>query len=374
MKKSAKYTCITALFLFVITAPVIAQNASTNERYVLWQDDAGWSFGDSPVTNLIGDDVLVRGSVQRNGNLSVNSAGLFSPGSTLIIDEQDTLVVNGNLNIGLNSELIVRDEAILVVFGNLTGAEFLVFAGSEVGNEGTVIVTGDASFSNFADNENDGDLYVFGDTNGNISGNPPLGEDDLPLNLEDFINDGAPLPIELKQFTVEKDRNTIHLNWITAKEENFSHFEIERLVYEEQFELVSIIQGAGNSLSDIAYEYIDSEAPYGLLYYRLKAVDIDGTFEYSDVLEIKNGYESKLAVFPNPTHSITQLKLVFPEDFSEKISSLMLYSTSGELLLKSSNIDIQQQSAIFNEEVKSGLYLLKIQHNGIEENVRVIVR
>lgn len=372
MRKPTKTSTLFLLLLLFASWQLSAQNSSLNEQFMTWEDGAGWTSDNSPTATLSGARVIVRGSVKRTGTLTLRNN--IIRGSRLTIDVGDTLVIDGNITIGSTSEIIVRDDAFLIILGNLNGDDNLLLTGSDVENDGTIIVTEDANFSENGNNQNDNDIYVFGETTGDLEGNPPLGEDDLPLNLEDFINDGAPLPIELKHLAAEKDENGIELNWITAKEENFSHFELERMVHDEEFKLVSVIQGTGNSLSDVAYHYKDSEAPYGLLYYRLKAVDIDGSFEYSEVLKIKNGYENKLAVFPNPTHSISQLKLVFPQDFTDEISSLMLYSTSGELLLSASNIDLYQQAAIFDEEVKSGLYLLKIQHNGIEENIRVIVK
>ncbi len=355
-----------------MSSSLLAQN-SLNEKYVLWANNSGWSGGVSPGAVLNGENVVIRGSVQRNGNLVLQRDGLFGADSRLVIDEGDTLVIDGNLNIGSTSEMEVRESAFLIIFGDLTGADFLFFSGADMDNTGTVVVTGDADFSNYGNNDNNGDFYVFGETTGDLDGNSTLGEDDLPVDLGDFIDNGAPLPIELKSFIVSKTQEFIELEWITAKEENFSNFELERATYRNDFEIIGIIDGTGNSLSDVLYDFTDDSAPIGLLQYRLKAVDIDDSFTYSEVIEFKNSFKERIAVYPNPTVSLSQLRLVFPEDFNDEISSIHLYNMKGESLMEAQNVDTRK-GAIFNQNVKSGLYLLKIQHNGLEENVRLLVK
>lgn len=373
MENSIKFILSALLVVVFYSYDLKAQNSSLNELYMIWEDDIGWSAGGSPGPLLSGENVLIRGSVDRNGNITLQRNGLFGADSKLVIDEGDTLVIDGNLNIGSTSEMEVRENAFLIIFGDLEGADFLFFSGSDVDNSGTVVVTGDADFSDYGNNDNNGDFYVFGETTGDLDGNNILDEDDMPLDLNDFIDNGAPLPIELKSFTVDNHNNIVKLDWITAKEENFSHFELERAIYSNGFEVIGILEGKGNSLSDISYSFIDDSAPVGLLKYRLKAVDIDESFEYSDVIEIKNSFKNNIAIYPNPTTSLSQLRLVFPEDFKEKITNIKLYNMKGESLLEAHNIDLKDE-VIFDQDVKSGLYLLRIQHNGIEENLRLLIK
>ncbi|MBK6265170.1 T9SS type A sorting domain-containing protein [Marivirga sp. S37H4] len=187
-----------------------------------------------------------------------------------------------------------------------------------------------------------------------------------------LCNDSA-LPIELKTFTASMSNHNVQLDWITAKEENFSHFELERSTDQKNFEAFGIVQGLGESMSDVSYAFTDSDAPYGIVYYRLKAVDIDDTFEYSPVISIENGFNGQLSVFPNPIESVANIKIRVPEAFKENLSYLALYDLQGSMVQEFIGFDPSKDLEI-KQALKSGMYLLKVQHNGLEENIRVVVK
>lgn len=92
------------------------------------------------------------------------------------------------------------------------------------------------------------------------------------------------LPVELLDMNVICNgvKNTI--KWSTASETNNSHFLVERSTDGLNFSEIAQIQGAGNSSSQINYTYHDNDDVDGLVYYRLKQVDFDGEYSYSDVL------------------------------------------------------------------------------------------
>lgn len=181
------------------------------------------------------------------------------------------------------------------------------------------------------------------------------------------------LPIELKSFTASKSGKNIDLNWVTAKEENFSHFEIERSLDQENWSQIGLVQGLGESNSDVFYDFTDRNAPFGVIYYRLKSVDIDASYEYSPVVKIEVGFEGKLAVSPNPVQDASNLKIQVPSEFRDKLAYVGLFDLNGTKVQEFRDFNTDGSLQI-NQQLKAGMYILKVNHNGLQENIRVVVQ
>jgi len=189
-----------------------------------------------------------------------------------------------------------------------------------------------------------------------------------------ICNDGNfTLPIELKSFTASKSNKNINLDWVTAKEENFSHFEIERSLDQKNWEQIGMVQGMGESMSDVYYDFTDRSAPFGVIYYRLKSVDIDASFEHSHVVKIEIGFEGKLAVSPNPVKDASNLKIQVPIEFREDLAYVGLFDLNGTKVQEFRNFNTDGSLQIA-QKLKSGMYILKVNHNGLQENIRIIIQ
>ncbi|MDP2366604.1 MAG: hypothetical protein Q8M94_22850, partial [Ignavibacteria bacterium] len=102
-----------------------------------------------------------------------------------------------------------------------------------------------------------------------------------------------PLPVELLSFTSSVVDNNVTLNWTTATETNNSGFSIERkkvfsppsAVGNTEWESISFINGNGTTTETKSYSYKDENLYAGKYQYRLKQIDFDGTFEYSNTIE-----------------------------------------------------------------------------------------
>ncbi|WKK85311.1 T9SS type A sorting domain-containing protein [Marivirga arenosa] len=165
--------------------------------------------------------------------------------------------------------------------------------------------------------------------------------------------------------------NAIELNWVTAKEENFSHFEVQRSIHNKDFEVIGTVKGQGESNSDVSYNFTDNNAPYGIIRYRLNAIDIDESFEIFEAIEIKKTFSNQLKAYPNPFREITDLKIVVPEDLGKKLDKINLYNYSGKLIYTEMDYEpFNSQIVIGN--LKAGMYILNITHNGLTESIRVI--
>ncbi len=105
------------------------------------------------------------------------------------------------------------------------------------------------------------------------------------------------LPIELLYFTGEKKScNNNLLIWATATETNNDHFEIERSSDAINFTKIKEIPGSINSLETKKYVYVDLNPESGVNYYRLKQVDLDGTYKYAPIVDVDNSCVKDLKI------------------------------------------------------------------------------
>jgi hypothetical protein len=102
------------------------------------------------------------------------------------------------------------------------------------------------------------------------------------------------LPIELLYFKGEVSERYNHLTWLTASEHNNNYFEIEKTKDGVVFYSIIKMDGSGNSQTKIDYEFDDYNIDNNISYYRLKQVDFDGKFRYSDIISIDNRIKLKI--------------------------------------------------------------------------------
>jgi hypothetical protein len=171
----------------------------------------------------------------------------------------------------------------------------------------------------------------------------------------DNFSDGscAILPIRLLSFTGNCDKQNVNLKWSTETETNNSYYSIHRSTDGMNWQLIGIVQGAGNSITQQNYSFIDV-ASYVSSYYRLKQTDIDGQYKYFKTIAVKKCSEdpNELAMYPNPGSGI--FNLLYKGD-SEKFLSISIYNASGEMVYNSK----KYQSAIDLSGNPNGMYFIR---------------
>jgi hypothetical protein len=123
------------------------------------------------------------------------------------------------------------------------------------------------------------------------------------------------IPVELTSFTASFQNSLVHLNWSTATEINNKGFEIQRKVSSSQssvsiWEKIGFVEGNGTSTKMQTYSFIDNNNIWGKISYRLKQIDFDGTFRYSDIIEIEFA-PMKFSLeqnYPNPFNPSTKIR------------------------------------------------------------------
>lgn len=193
---------------------------------------------------------------------------------------------------------------------------------------------------------------------------------------------GSSLPVAILKFAATKNINDdVLLNWITSSEINNDHFEIQRSVDCIKFESIVQIKGAGNSNTEIQYSSID-KTPFAKLnetklYYRLKQIDFDGKYQYTEIKEVGvqkmdanlNATNFIISTYPNPT---TQLLNIDIETTDAKSISLSLLDANGKSLLSQQyQIDkVKQTFQLNTSQLAPGVYMLNI----LDENKTYICK
>ena len=168
---------------------------------------------------------------------------------------------------------------------------------------------------------------------------------------------GNPLPIELIKFSARCEGPVVALDWTTASENNNDFFILERSTDAKNWVEIQKTDGAGNSNFEINYSFHDTRVQKGIMYYRLKQVDFDGNFSYSEIESVTgcsaNESENALTVYPNPGNGFVSLAFTGNTD---NITSVAVFTPGGERIYLAQNFESALDLSIFPK----GVYFLKL--------------
>jgi hypothetical protein len=180
-----------------------------------------------------------------------------------------------------------------------------------------------------------------------------------------IMRESAVLPIQLLQFAVSlNDQQTVDIEWTTAEEINNDHFVIEKSRDGVTFETLGIVESQGNSDNVQFYKTIDRTPHEGTSFYRLKQVDLNGQFTYSDIQTITiNAPGNPIVIFPNPI-TVGQ-ELTIKSTYTEDLE-IVIFGTDGKELLR--GIVPQGNGTIQITDLSAGAYLYRIIGAGFLKN------
>jgi hypothetical protein len=183
---------------------------------------------------------------------------------------------------------------------------------------------------------------------------------------------GVGLPVTWAGFDAVVNADHTELLWHTASEQNTSHFEVEASEDGKNFMTISEnIAAAGNSASLLSYSYSDRDlAP--VKYYRLKQVDIEGTFDYSKIIIAKRGQETQqdfeVIAYPLSSSENKQYQLLL-KNTTVDLSTIQVLDYTGKPVLKSNTTN---RSEILDlSQLTSGIYILSVSNGGERQVVRI---
>ncbi len=159
----------------------------------------------------------------------------------------------------------------------------------------------------------------------------------------------AIVPVELVSFNSSVTDNNVILNWQTATETNNQGFQIERRKTQdersEKWENIGFINGFGTTTEPQSYSFVDENLLAGNYQYRLKQFDFDGTFEYSNAIEVEINSPTKFSLeqnYPNPFNPSTNIQYAIS---STQLVTLKVFDVLGK-----------EVATLVNEEKPAGIY------------------
>ncbi|MEJ2193594.1 MAG: lectin-like protein [Ignavibacteriaceae bacterium] len=283
-----------------------------------------------------------------NGNLYYfsNANQFWQDSKQLCIDNGGHLVTFTDIdeNNYINTEL-----------RNVIGRNAIWFGLTDENVEGQFEwVTGDSlTFANWQPGEpnNQGGNQHYG-----LMGSNGQWDDTFNSNSARCVLEIEILPVELISFTATLHGNATTLNWTTVTEQNNSGFEVQRSKFESVWEKITFIGGNGTTTQSYNYSYVDNNLTAGKYLYRLKQIDFDGGFKYSNEIEVEVNVPLTFGLeqnYPNPFNPTTRIQYQIPEVGTRHAVSIQLkvYDILGNEI-----------ATLVNKEQIPGYY--EVQFNG----------
>jgi hypothetical protein len=178
------------------------------------------------------------------------------------------------------------------------------------------------------------------------------------------------VPVELISFSSSVVDNDITFNWTTATETNNSGFEIERKqvgspqssVDNLEWNQIAFVPGFGTTTEPKSYSFVDKNLSSGKYQYRLKQIDFDGTFEYSNTVEVEINSPTEFSLeqnYPNPFNPTTKIKFTIPAVGDAKFAS------PTNVILRVFDVLGNEVATLVNEEKPAGEYEVEFSINNL---------
>jgi hypothetical protein len=182
------------------------------------------------------------------------------------------------------------------------------------------------------------------------------------------------LPVELTSFTAILNGNQmVDVDWSTAQEVNSSYYLVERSAEAKNFVEIGRVKAKGFSSITTNYAYTDQTPLPATGYYRLKMVDLDGKFKYSQVVTVfRTGEGPSLLILSNPF--LDQVRLEVNSSIPDQLL-LTLTDLQGRVILRKQQ-SIQPGGNLVNLDpgstLSQGMYLLQVKGNTINQTIQLI--
>ena len=184
------------------------------------------------------------------------------------------------------------------------------------------------------------------------------------------------LPLDLLTFTGSLQNNTTTLlKWQTENEINTSHFVVERSIDGNNYNSIGSVTAGGNSTSVLNYTFNDNDAANQqslILYYRLKMVDVNGSFKYSTIVTISLAdITGRVTVMPNPVTNEARVTVASPED--GRLSYKVIDNAGRTILQKTLQVKKGAVNTISIDmsRLSTGMYYLSVTGAGMNNNTKL---
>lgn len=295
----------------VVPTKVHAQTSIANANGA-WSLPGNWIGGVAPAFTGLGANNITINSTLPN-YIQVGAYGApqnltFSANNaSRSITVNGTLVIYGNVDFGNDAmDLVISSTGVVIILGDLSmknkiemnNGGTLVVQGvfDKTGNQRSFVGTGGVYAGSYTEDAagfipSGSEFYIDPD----LTGNPSLDYIESFLGYSGMI----PLPVTLGDFKAVAKNGSIMLDWVTLTESNLDFFLVERSLNGIEFQSIAQLAAKGGSTKAL-YSFTDSNPFVGKNYYRLTAVDLDGSRESFDVISVMYEATKVVKVCPTP--------------------------------------------------------------------------
>lgn len=194
------------------------------------------------------------------------------------------------------------------------------------------------------------------------------------------------LPVELSLFTARYNGSVVRLRWRTETEINNYGFELERSNktggQEDEWKKIAFIDGSGNSNTPHMYMYEDENIPAGNYRYRLKEIDNDGAFRYSEIVSVRVGTSLKMMLYqnyPNPFNPSTRINYTLARSGRAELKVYDLLGREAAVLFQgvkhagSYSVEFNSKRLIKHFTAAAGIYFCVLRSGGTVKSIKMIL-
>jgi hypothetical protein len=184
------------------------------------------------------------------------------------------------------------------------------------------------------------------------------------------------LPVKLVSFTAMLNNNKVDLKWATAGEVNASHFVLEKSFDGTNYTDVATAFAYGNTTGNASYSLSDnvSTDKAGVIYYRLRSVDIDGKSDLSSVriIRISKQAEQSISIvtYPNPVSN--EVRITIPANWQNKKVLYEIFNAAGRMTKKVETASSSQTETINVSSLSAGFYIVRVSFEGQTAQQKII--
>jgi hypothetical protein len=183
------------------------------------------------------------------------------------------------------------------------------------------------------------------------------------------------VPVELVSFTASVNDNVVTLNWETATEINNSGFQIEKKS-DGDYEAIGFVPGLGTTTEPRSYSFTDAGLQSGNYTYRLKQIDLDGTFEYSDEIQVEVTVPDVFALeqnYPNPFNPSTRIDFSLAVDSKVNLKVFDILGQEVATLINSDLVAGSHNVEFSAVNFNSGVYFYILQTGNYVETKKMVL-